>query len=200
MRSDRFPFFSSCTHLTHSTLLPLLFGIALLAGSGCTSTHQVSHDHPSTYGEVTRAAIDKTARVHLSNGVTLRLDNLYVTSDSTMGVSEDGQKKAVPTADVLRVEVFDSGTGALKGAGIGFASPLGIGILGSAGSSDPVDSVLSTLTGVVLSIPGAAIGAAMGAIRADRDVYDFPSRSRKESPSETSFADNKPETNLPSKK
>lgn len=168
-------FFFSQTTGIGARVLPLL-GVLVLVTTGCVSTHEVTRDTRG-YSRVTGAATGETVRVHLRDGRTLKLERLYVGNDSASGVTRLGTKRTVPTSAVQEVQIVDRSTGALQGGGIGGALPLTIGIVRaiskeSDGPND-IDSVFAVLTGGLLALPGALVGALVGGVRGQRDPYRF---------------------------
>lgn len=155
---------------------PLLMGALVLSVLGCGSTTEVTRD-TNGYRRVTGAATGETARVHLRDGRTLKLDRLYVGNDSASGVTPSGNKRAFSASAVQEVQIVDRGTGALQGAGIGGAIPPAIGLLrGISMESDgpnDISPIIAVFTGGLLAIPGALVGALVGAARGQRETYHF---------------------------
>lgn len=173
------PLFSSVRASTTSTRVPpVLLATLVLLATGCSTTHRVSHDPSNGYGKVTNAAAGETARIHLRDGRTTKLDNLYVDADSTTGVTPQGTKRAFPTSAVREIEIVNRGKGILQGAGIG-AIPLAIGgLLGaSTASGGPNDLPLVPIAIAFLSLPGTFVGGIIGGIRGARETYRFSNAS-----------------------
>lgn len=177
-RTHSRPFFSTNRNIRSGRILPFLLAPLVLIVAGCVSTHKISHQNPNEYRQVTRAAIEETARVHLDGGRTLELSHLRVTADSTTGVSDWGQRRSLPTSAILEVEVVDRGGGALRGAGIGFLSSLGIGAIGVASSDNPLEGLVAVFTTLAITIPGTLIGGGIGAAVGNRESYQFSSPPR----------------------
>jgi len=172
------PFFQS----THPTpvlpeLVPLLAGLLFVA-AGCSSTHHVSRTQAGGYARVTEAAAGETARVHLRDGRTMELRNLYVGPDSATGASTEtaGGRRSFPTAALRKVEFVDRGTGFFQGLGTGFAVPFGSGILVSAAGGEE-ELFPAWFVGAVLGVPGGLVGGIVGAIRGQREIYRFSAPS-----------------------
>lgn len=157
-------------------LVPLLTGLLLVA-AGCSSTHHVSRTSPNGYARVTEAATGETARVHLRDGRTVKLKNLYVGRDSVTGISTESHDgpRSFPTAAVRSVEFVNRGTGFLQGLGTGFAVPLGWGMLMSA--TEDEEFIPAWSIGAMLGIPGGLVGGIAGAIWGQREIYRFSTPS-----------------------
>ncbi|MFB6279521.1 MAG: hypothetical protein ABEK75_08440 [Salinibacter sp.] len=156
---------------TQLGLVPLLTGLLLVA-TGCSSTQQVSRTRSDGYARVTEAATGETARVHLRDGRTVKLNNLYVGPTSTTGVVPgSGQKQSFSTASLQKVELVDRSSGFWQGAGIGAGVLAASGLLMGAGEDDELGSALAMISGFVLSVPGGLIGGVVGAIRGQRETY-----------------------------
>jgi hypothetical protein len=168
---------------THLGVVPLLAGLLLVA-TGCSSTHQVSRTQSDGYARVTEAATGETARVHLRDGRTVKLNNLYVGPTSTTGVAPgSGQDRSFPTESIRKVELVDRSSGFWQGAGIGAGVLASSGLLVGAGEDDELGSALAMISGFVLSVPGGLIGGVVGAIRGQRETYRIQAPSPEANPS-----------------
>lgn len=99
------------------------------------------------------------------------MDGLFVTAQSTTGMSPQGEKIEVSTSMVHTVEVITRGTGALEGAGIGVVVPATLRFMRGTVTEDVLSQDVLQLTGIVLSLPGAVVGGIIGARRGHREIY-----------------------------
>lgn len=150
----------------------LLSGLFLL-GTGCTTTKMVSSDAPNARSKVTAAAQGKTAHVHLADGRTLKLTNLYVGPQTTSGRTPAGTKTSVSNTAVLEVEFINRGMGFLQGAGLGGGSVLTVGLLSSMGEEDDLSQFVGMVGSVVVAVPCALIGGLIGTMQGHRETYRF---------------------------
>lgn len=112
-------------------------------------------------------------QVDLTGGRTMELRSLYVTADSTTGLSSRGRRTTFPTTSILKVKLVDRGSGALWGAGIGLLSTLTFGVI-SAASADSGNEGGVALIGSLLAAPlNALLGAGLGAVVGKRESYEF---------------------------
>lgn len=111
-------------HANSSLILAPVLVSALLTTNGCTSTHRVS-ERSGAYSRITEEVTGEPVQVFLRDGRTLRLTDLYVGVDSTMGAPSQGDRKQFPTSVLRKIEVVDHGTGFWHGAGIGLGTGLG---------------------------------------------------------------------------
>ena len=145
-------------------LLILLAGL-LLVTAGCSSTHHVSRNQPNGYAKVTEAAAGETARVHLRDGRTLKIEDLYVGADSTSGIllNTPYGRRTFSTSEIRTVEFVNRGLGSVQGAGVGFGVPFGAGLILGAMQETTLSASLALGAGGVLAVPGSLIGAIIGA-------------------------------------
>lgn len=163
--------------------LPVLLGALLLFTTGCSST-QVTHGDRSGYHQVNRAAAGETVQVDLKGGRTMELRSLYVTADSTTGLSSRGRRRTFPTTSILKVKLVDRSSGALWGAGIGLLSTLTVGVF-SAAAADGVNEGGVALIGSLIAAPlNALLGAGLGAVVGKRESYEFSASSIEVDPSQ----------------
>lgn len=153
------------TIVPEPSVLPLVVIALMLVGTGCTSTTEVTRN-TAGYGKVTEAASGETARVFLRDGQMIELIDPYIGSDSTVGRTSTGERKAIPTSAVREIEIANHRKGAIQGSGLG-AIPLLIGILGGVTRERGINEVFVTdligLTSLVTIPVGGYLGYRKGA-------------------------------------
>lgn len=162
----------------------LLLGVLILAGPGCTSSTEVTRD-PAGYRTITKATVGETARVSLRDGRTMELKNVYVTADSTVGISPQGNERSVSTSAVQKIEMVSRGAGTILGAGIGalpLATVLCSTVVDLVWGKRLVEGQLET-SFVLWGLLTTPLGAVIGAIRGARETYRLPESARADSTS-----------------
>jgi hypothetical protein len=150
-------------------ILPL--GGLCLLGAGCTTTKQVPSNTPSARSRVTVAAQGKTAHLHLTEGRTLELTQLYVGPQTTSGRTPTGTKRTIPTAALQKIVFIDRGIGFLQGAGLAGGPVLTVGLVRSMMEENELAQFVGVVGSVAVAVPSALVRGLLGMIEGHRETY-----------------------------